>query len=153
MGPTGCRKKEKALTLAEEFNYITVSVGDLLEREISKKSELGKKIKEAQSTFTYGKTIYKTIVADNIVIELVTQQLKELEKEGKDYIIEGYPRTRVQALSLQRMGIVPNKFFILNVNEETINKKVSTTVNAISESMTSDEINAITQRVLLDYNT
>jgi len=57
MGPTGCRKKEKALTLAEEFNYITVSVGDLLEREISKKSELGKKIKEAQSTFTYGNNV------------------------------------------------------------------------------------------------
>ena len=49
MGPPGCRKKEKALTLAEEFNYVTVSVGDLLEREISKKSELGKKIKESKS--------------------------------------------------------------------------------------------------------
>ena len=54
MGPPGCRKKEKALTLAEEFNYVTVSVGDLLEREISKKSELGKKIKEAKAKFAYG---------------------------------------------------------------------------------------------------
>lgn len=54
MGPTGSRKKEKALTLAEEFNYVTVSVGDLLGREISKKSELGKRIKEAQTNFAYG---------------------------------------------------------------------------------------------------
>ena len=57
MGPPGCRKKEKALTLAEEFAYVTVSVGDLLEKEISKKSELGKKIKESKAKFAYGKSL------------------------------------------------------------------------------------------------
>jgi len=95
---------------------------------------------------------YLILVADNIVIDLVSQQLKELEKEGKDYIIEGYPRTRVQALSLQRMGIIPNKFFILDVNGETISKKISTNINTVAEHMTNDEINIITQRVILDYN-
>jgi len=54
MGPPGCLKKEKALTLAEEFNCATVSVGDLLDREITKKSELGKKIKDAKAKFAYG---------------------------------------------------------------------------------------------------
>ena len=54
VGPPGSRKKEKALTLAEEFNYGTISVCDLLEREISKKSELGKKIKETKEKFSYG---------------------------------------------------------------------------------------------------
>ena len=54
MGPPGCRKKEKALTLSEEFGYVTVSVGDLLDREINKKSELGKKIEESKSKFAYG---------------------------------------------------------------------------------------------------
>ena len=57
MGPPGCRKKEKALTLAEEFAYVTVSVGDLLEKEISKKSELGKNIKESKAKFAYGKSL------------------------------------------------------------------------------------------------
>jgi adenylate kinase len=54
VGPSGSRKKEKALTLAEAFNYATISVCDLLEREVSKKSELGKKIKETKARFSYG---------------------------------------------------------------------------------------------------
>lgn len=58
MGPPGCRKKEKALTLAEEFGYVTVSVGDLLDREVSKKSDHGKKIAEAKAKFISG--IYKS---------------------------------------------------------------------------------------------
>ena len=57
MGPPASRKKEKALTLAEEFGYVAVSVGDLLEREISKKSELGKRIEESKSKFSYGTVI------------------------------------------------------------------------------------------------
>jgi len=31
----------------------------------------------------------------------------------KSWIIEGFPRTRVQALSIQKMGIVPDKFVLL----------------------------------------
>ena len=54
MGPPGCRKKEKALTFAGELNYVTVSVGDLLDREVSKKSEHGKHIAEAKARFAYG---------------------------------------------------------------------------------------------------
>ena len=53
-GPPGCRKKEKALTLAEEFNFVAMSVGDLLDREVSKKSESGKKIADAKAKFSYG---------------------------------------------------------------------------------------------------
>jgi len=54
MGPPGCRKKEKALTLADDANYATVSVGDLLDREVSKKSEHGKKIENSKSKYSYG---------------------------------------------------------------------------------------------------
>jgi hypothetical protein len=40
------------------------------------------------------------IVDDNIVIELVKKQIVQLEKDNKSWIIEGFPRTKVQALSL-----------------------------------------------------
>ena len=54
MGPPGSRKKEKALTLAEYFGYSSVSVGDLLEKEIAKKSDYGKQIAEAKDKLSYG---------------------------------------------------------------------------------------------------
>lgn len=152
MGPPGCRKKEKALTLAEEYGYPTVSVGDLLDREISKKSDLGKKIAAAKSKFTF--------VEDAVVIELVNQQILDLEKNGKDYIIEGYPRTRVQAIGLQKMGIVPDNFFLFTIAEKFISERVKTNLKAseVSEGglqkkvLTEAEADTIAKNVSLEYN-
>ena len=46
VGPPGGKRKEIALSLAEylseEDNFVCISVGDLLNKEISKKSEFGK---------------------------------------------------------------------------------------------------------------
>ncbi len=88
------------------------------------------------------------------MIELVNQQLTELEKDGKNYVIEGYPRTRVQAIALQRMGIVPDKFFVLGVSESTIYKKIKASVTANSEgkALTESEIDQLVQNAVLEYN-
>ena len=97
MGPPGSKRKELALSLSEylsseESSFICISVGDLLIKEISKKSEYGKQIVEARKHYGY--------VKDEIVVELVKMQVDVLEKEGKSWIIEGFPRTRLQALAL-----------------------------------------------------
>lgn len=68
VGPPGCKRKEIALSLSEylseETNLMTcISVGDLLIKENSKKSELGKLIVEARKSYSY--------VPDDIVIQLV----------------------------------------------------------------------------------
>ena len=39
-------------------------------------------------------------VDDSIVIELIKKEIMTQEKENQSWIIEGFPRTRVQALSL-----------------------------------------------------
>lgn len=93
IGPPGSKRKEHILTLAEnfeDFKYEAICVGDLLNKEISKKSETGKRIVDQRKTYSY--------VADDIVIDLVSKQIEQLEKEKKNWIIEGFPRTRKQAL-------------------------------------------------------
>lgn len=44
VGPPGSNRKEHALALGEYFNWTCISVGDLLNKEISKKSDYGKAI-------------------------------------------------------------------------------------------------------------
>lgn len=77
MGPPGSKRKEIALSLAEymseEVSYVCISVGDLLNKEISKKSEFGKRIVESRKTYSY--------VKDDIVTELVKGQIEALEKD------------------------------------------------------------------------
>lgn len=39
IGPAGSNRKENALALAEYFGWTCISVGDLLKKEVSKKTE------------------------------------------------------------------------------------------------------------------
>jgi len=66
--PPGSRGKEIALSLAEylsqeDGNFTCISVGDLVDKEISKRSAFGKEIEQSRQTYSF--------VKDEIVIELV----------------------------------------------------------------------------------
>ena len=53
------------------------------------------------------------LVHDDVVIDVLKKRVAECEKENKDYLIEGFPRTKVQALALGTMGIIPDKVILL----------------------------------------
>ena len=44
VGPSGCNRKENALALGEYFGWMCISMGDLLKKEVSKKTELAQAI-------------------------------------------------------------------------------------------------------------
>lgn len=70
------------------------------------------KIEDAYKRLTY--------VPDDIVTDLVKKHIENLEKENKSFVLEGFPKTRVQGLALQRAGIIPDSFIILNLPDEEI---------------------------------
>ena len=67
-----------------------ISVGDLIQKEITKKSDFGKRIYESRKKYSY--------IEDEIVIDLVKQHIEICEKDKEHYngwILEGFPRTRL----------------------------------------------------------
>ena len=68
---------------------------------------------------------------DELVIQIVNKHLQELEAENKNFILEGFPKTRLQGLALQKAGIIPNSFIILNQNPQNIQRN---TLEKISNS-------------------
>ena len=56
MGPPGSFRQENTLYLAEQFGWKCISTGDLLRKEVLKKSEVGKKIQDAFKNYQYGKS-------------------------------------------------------------------------------------------------
>ncbi len=85
VGPAGSNRKENALALGEYFGWQCISMGDLLKKEVMKKTEYAAAISESFKMYHY--------VPDNIVIELVKRQVAQCEKEGMSWIMEGFPRT------------------------------------------------------------
>lgn len=104
--------REISLQLSDYLGFNCVSVGDLLKKEVSKKTEFGQKIQTQMRQFRY--------VSDELVNEVVLKNLKQLEEEKKNVILEGYPKTRMQALRMQKEGIIPHSFVLLNLDEAGI---------------------------------
>ena len=87
MGPPGAFRQENSLYLAEQMGWKCITTGDLLRKEVMKKSELGKKIQDSFKNYQYGKleeisNIWiNYTVEDKIVIDIVTKEIEVCESE------------------------------------------------------------------------
>ncbi len=93
IGPPGAGKGTQAQRLAEEKGFVHISTGDILREAVQRGTELGKKVKEYIEA---GK-----LVPDELIINIIKEKLKELD--GKDIILDGFPRTIAQAEALDKM--------------------------------------------------
>ena len=94
IGAPGSGKGTQSKLLIEKFGFVQLSTGDLLRTAIANKSEVGFKAKEFMDV---GK-----LVPDEVLIDLVSSYLAQLKK-GTSVIFDGFPRTVVQAKSLENL--------------------------------------------------
>lgn len=85
------------------------------------------------------------------MIDLVKTQVEQLEKENQSWIIEGFPRTKVQALALQKLGIIPDRFILLNVDKEQIIEKVDANLVANNTLYPKEERYALGEQAIKEY--
>jgi len=80
-------------------------VGDLLKKEVVKKTELGSQIEQFISEFLY--------VPDSVVVEILAKYMQSLETTNHIFI-EGFPKTMFQAKFMISQGLVPDAIIFLN---------------------------------------
>jgi adenylate kinase len=78
--------------LAKKFDLVYVSTGEILDDEIVKGTEIGRKIK---ALYENGQ-----LVTDDIVIPIIERKI-ELYKGARGFIFKGFPRTLVQSYILE----------------------------------------------------
>lgn len=86
LGPPGSGKDTQANLIAKYYKIKVIKSGWLLRKEIRKKTEIGKKIKKYLER--------GDLASDKLVDEIVT---KEVKKNKKGFIIDGFPRDISQA--------------------------------------------------------
>jgi len=119
LGPPGAGKGTQAEKLVEEKGFVQLSTGDILREAVKKGTGLGKKAKEYMDA---GK-----LVPDHLIIEIIEEKLKELE--GKDIILDGFPRTIPQAEALEKMlphvGRKLDAVILFDVPDEVVIERIS----------------------------
>jgi len=94
LGPPGAGKGTQAVKLAEKLGVPHISTGDILRRNVAKKTKLGE---AAHKYMTAGK-----LVPDDLVIEVTMKRLKEPDAK-KGFILDGFPRNIAQAQALDKV--------------------------------------------------
>lgn len=114
IAPPAAGKGTQSNLLKEKYDYIHLATGDMLREAIASGSELGKSVK---SIIDSGK-----LVSDEIVIKLITDKL---ETTNKPFILDGFPRTITQAISLD--DILNQEYIViyLDLSEEELIKRMS----------------------------
>jgi len=93
MGPPGAGKGTQAKILAEKFNLLHLSTGEILRNEIDNGSDLGLK---AQRFMDCG-----NLVPDHLVLEMIEKIITSNLDMG--FIFDGFPRTVPQSEGLDSL--------------------------------------------------
>ena len=118
-GPPGAGKGTQSQYLVDNYNYIQISTGDLLRKEIKKNTDLGKEI------------LAKIDIGDFVNNEIVNSLIDEIVS-NKNYhnklIFDGYPRNISQARNLDNIMSRNNQtidaIVYLDVTREIIEKRI-----------------------------
>ncbi len=97
MGPPGAGKGTQAAKLVKEYGLTQISTGDLFRKALKEKTKFG----VIASYFIQ----FGHLVPDDYTIEMVRDYLKEnINNFGNGFILDGFPRTIIQARELESIG-------------------------------------------------
>jgi len=118
-GPPGSGKGTQAEKLAEKYDLIHISTGDLFRYEMGNDTPLGMKAKEFISK--------GELVPDSITVRMLENKLDKHPKAA-GFILDGFPRNIAQCEALDKIFLDKNmsitRLVALDVDEEELTKRI-----------------------------
>ena len=120
LGPPGAGKGTQASRLVKERGLVQLSTGDMLRAAVAADTPVGL---QAKSVMASG-----GLVSDDIVNGILSERLDH-DDARRGFILDGYPRTNVQALALDAMlaekGLALDHVIELEVNEGALVDRIT----------------------------
>ena len=95
LGRQGSGKGTQCVRLSQHYVVPHISTGDMLRAAVREKSELGR---QAKTVMDGG-----GLVGDEVMVGLVQARIDQDDARSRGYILDGFPRTVVQAVELDRI--------------------------------------------------
>jgi len=120
LGPPGSGKGTQAGMVGRKFGVPQISTGDILREAVERKTEMGTKAREYMDA---GK-----LVPDEIVLSLVEERTGKGDC-AKGFILDGFPRTLVQAEGLEKIladhGKALDAVVFIDVSDDAVFSRLS----------------------------
>ena len=120
LGAPGAGKGTQAAKLVEKYHMAHISTGDILRAAVKNQTELGL---EAKKYMDAG-----DLVPDELVIGLVKERLQDEDTQA-GFILDGFPRTSMQAVALDSELAELNRpldaAVLVDVDKEVIIKRLT----------------------------
>ncbi len=113
LGPPGAGKGTYARYFSKKYCIPHISTGDIFREEIARGTELGRKIKDLVEK--------GQLVPDEIVIEVVRKRLSQPDTK-RGFILDGFPRTIVQAKALDEFATIDAAVHLYIPVEEAVER-------------------------------
>eukprot|EP01112_Ceratiomyxa_fruticulosa_P015213 TRINITY_DN4450_c0_g1_i4.p1 TRINITY_DN4450_c0_g1~~TRINITY_DN4450_c0_g1_i4.p1 ORF type:complete len:248 (-),score=57.59 TRINITY_DN4450_c0_g1_i4:95-838(-) len=138
----GCPGSDKDLVcsqISKRYGLTHISTKQIISDTIRTGGEIGKKISQYVES--------GQLVPDDLVIPLVVKKMSSLSSQG--WVLEGFPRTKYQAFTLQEAGFYPDLVVYLNMTLESALKKQA---NSKSHNISADKLTHKYSQFDLDKN-
>ena len=120
LGPPGVGKGTQAKRTAAEFGVVHLSTGDLLRDHVKNQTALGRK---AQPFMESGR-----LVPDDLIVRMTIERMKSADC-ARGVLLDGFPRTMVQADSLDRAlteaALALSAAIFFNASDEVLIERLS----------------------------
>jgi adenylate kinase len=119
LGPPGAGKGTQAERLSRTRKVPKISTGDILREAVQAGTDIGRKAKETMEA--------GNLVGDDIMIAIVEDRLNRADAHC-GFVLDGFPRTVVQATALDRMMANRGPLVVLNmvVPEDVLVRRLAT---------------------------
>ena len=120
LGPPGAGKGTQSQRLVEKLGIPQLSTGDMLREAVKAGTEVGLKAKAVMDA--------GNLVSDEIVNAIVSERIDQPDA-AKGFILDGYPRTLVQADAVEQMladkGLLLDGVIELEVDDNVLVERIS----------------------------
>ncbi|MCJ7855264.1 adenylate kinase [Lachnospiraceae bacterium NSJ-143] len=116
IGAPAAGKGTQARKLISKYSLAYISTGDMLREEVAKGTELGLKVKSVMAS--------GSLVSDDLIIAIVKERIKADDcKNG--FILDGFPRTVVQAEKLDELIGNIDKAIYINCPDSALLERIT----------------------------
>ncbi|KAL4318130.1 hypothetical protein GQ457_18G022440 [Hibiscus cannabinus] len=120
IGPPGSGKGTQSPMIKEEYCLCHLATGDMLRAAVAAKTPLGIKAKEAMEK--------GELVSDDLVVGIIDEAMKKPSCQ-KGFILDGFPRTVVQAQKLdemlQKQGAKIDKVLNFAIDDAVLEERIT----------------------------